>query len=124
MQTVHFLGMPEGDQALAQAAIYLSLAQKSDAAYQALNRALEEVRTGVPEPVPLHLRNPVTRAMKEWGYGHGYQHAHQFDDAVTTMQCLPDALRGTRFYLPTSRGLEKRAAERLDELRRARGEEG
>ncbi len=124
MQTVHFLGMPEGDQALAQAAIYLSLAQKSDAAYQALNRALDQVRHGVPEPVPLHLRNPVTRAMKEWGYGEGHQHAHQFEDAITSMPCLPEALRGVRFYFPSERGLEKRAAERLEELRRAKGDEG
>jgi putative ATPase len=124
MQTVHFLGMPEGDQALAQAAISLSLAQKSDAAYHALNRALGQVRHGVPEPVPLHLRNPVTRAMKEWGYGEGYQHAHEFEDAVTAMECLPESLRGTRFYSPTSRGLEKRAAERLEELRRAKGKKG
>ncbi|MFB3778023.1 MAG: replication-associated recombination protein A [Bryobacteraceae bacterium] len=121
MQTVHFLGIPEGDQALAQAAIYLSVAQKSDAAYQALNRAQQEVRTGMPEPVPLHLRNPVTRHMKEWGYGAGYQHAHQFEDAITDMSCVPPALEGKRFYFPTDRGMERRIQERLGELRRARG---
>jgi putative ATPase len=120
MQTVHFLGVPEGDQALAQAAVYLSLAQKSDASYQALNRARAEVGQAVAEPVPLHLRNPVTRSMKEWGYGKGYQHAHQFEDAITDMECLPPALAGKRFYFPTDRGLEKRIAERLQELRRAR----
>ncbi len=120
MQTVHFLGIPEGDQALAQAAIYLSMAQKSDAAYQALGRAQQQVRTGMPEPVPMQLRNPVTREMKDWKYGDGYQHAHQCEDAVTKMPCLPPALMGTRFYLPTDRGLEKRIAERLDELRRVR----
>jgi putative ATPase len=123
MQAVHFLGAPEGDQALAQAAIYLSVSQKSDAAYQALNRAHQEVAKGVPEPVPLHLRNPVTRSMKEWGYGEGYQHAHNFDDALTEMECLPPSLAGKRFYYPTGRGLEKRIAERLMEIRRARGEE-
>jgi len=120
MQTVHFLGIPEGDQALAQAAIYLSLAQKSDAAYQALNRAQQEVRTGTPEPVPLHLRNPVTRAMGEWGYGQGYQHAHSFENAVTGMACLPPSLAAKRFYFPTGRGLEKRIMERMEELRRAK----
>ncbi len=73
-----------------------------------------------PKPVPLHLRNPVTRAMKEWGYGEGYQHAHEFEDAITDMECLPPALAGKRFYFPTDRGLEKRIAERLEELRRAR----
>ncbi len=124
MQTVHFLGIPEGDQALAQAALYLSLAQKSDAAYQALNRAQEEVRTGMPEPVPLHLRNPVTRSMKEWGYGKGYQHAHDFQDAIPDMSCLPEALQEKRFYFPTDRGAEKRIRERLEELARARRREG
>jgi len=123
MQAVHFLGAPEGDQALAQAAIYLSVSQKSDAAYQALNRAHQEVAKGVPEPVPMHLRNPVTRSMKEWGYGEGYQHAHNYDDAMTDMECLPPSLAGKRFYFPTGRGLEKRIAERLMEIRKARGEE-
>jgi putative ATPase len=121
MQAVHFLGVPEGDQALAQAAIYLSVAQKSDSAYQGLNRARAQASEGVTEPVPLHLRNPVTRHMKEWGYGEGYQHAHQFEDAVASMQCLPDSLAGKRFYHPTDRGLEKRIAERLEEIRKARG---
>jgi len=120
MQAVHFLGMPEGDQALAQAAIYLSLAQKSDAAYQALNAAMEEVAHSVAEPVPPQLRNPVTRSMKEWGYGKGYEHAHQFEDAIPSMQCLPPGLAGKRFYSPTGRGQEKRAAERLEELRKAK----
>ncbi|MEN6537772.1 MAG: replication-associated recombination protein A [Bryobacteraceae bacterium] len=120
MQTVHFLGMPEGDQALAQAVIYLSLAQKSDAAYQALNRALATVKGSVAEPVPLHLRNPVTSSMKQWGYGEGYKHAHSFEGAVTDMECLPPSLAGTQFYFPTGRGLEKRIGERIEELRRGR----
>jgi len=121
MQAVHFLGMPEGDQALAQAAIYLSLAQKSDAAYQALNRAQREVKEGMPDPVPMHLRNAVTRPMKDWGYGEGYRHAHDFEGALTDMACLPDSLAGKRFYFPSDRGLEKRAAERLEEIRKKGG---
>jgi putative ATPase len=120
MQAVHFLGIPEGDQALAQAAIYLALAQKSDAAYQALNRARGQVQQTMAEPVPLHLRNPVTSHMKQWGYGEGYRHAHQFDDAVTDMECLPPSLAGTQFYFPTDRGLEKRITERLEEIRKFR----
>ena len=121
MQAVHFLGIPEGDQGLAQAAIYLAVAPKSDAAYQALNRAREQVQNTLAEPVPLHLRNPVTSHMKAWGYGEGYQHAHDFDDALTGMECFPPSLAGTRYYLPTDRGLEKRIAERLEEIRKARG---
>jgi putative ATPase len=118
MQAVHFLGIPEGDQALAQAAIYLSVAQKSDAAYRALNSAMEQVRNSVAEPVPMHLRNPVTSYMKEWGYGKGYKHAHEFEGAITDMECLPPSLAGTQYYFPTDRGLERRIAERLEELRR------
>ncbi|MFN3322155.1 MAG: replication-associated recombination protein A [Bryobacteraceae bacterium] len=120
MQTVHFLGVPEGDQALAQVAIYLAVAPKSDAAYQAFNRARAEVQNRMADPVPLHLRNAPTRSMKEWGYGAGYQHAHQQEDAVTGMPCLPDALLGRQYYYPAGRGIEKRIAERLDELRRLR----
>jgi putative ATPase len=118
MQAVHFLGMPEGDQALAQATIYLSLAQKSDAAYQALNRAQREVKEGMPDAVPLHLRNAVTRPMKDWGYGEGYRHAHDFEGALTDMACLPDSLAGKRFYFPSDRGLEKRVGDRLEEIRK------
>ena len=116
-QTVHFLGIPEGDQALAQAAVYLALAPKSDAAYRALNEARALVRERPAEPVPLHLRNAPTRAMKDWGYGRGYQHAHQQPEALTTMACLPDALAGTQFYTPTTRGFEARLKERLDAIR-------
>jgi putative ATPase len=117
MQTVHFLGMPEGDLALAQVAIYLSMAPKSDASYRALNLAIETVQSHQAEPVPNHLRNAPTKAMKEWGYGKGYQHAHKFEDALTDMECLPQSLVGTRFYEPTSRGAEQRIAERLQALR-------
>jgi putative ATPase len=119
-QAVHFLGEPEGDQALAQAAIYLAIAPKSDAGYQALNRVREVVQKTMAEPAPLHLRNPVTRSMREWGYGAGYDHAHQHEDAITAMQCLPDSLKDARFYFPTGRGMEKRIAERMEEIRRAK----
>jgi putative ATPase len=117
MQAVHFLGMPEGDLALGQTVIYLSMAQKSDASYRALGLAVETVQTHRAEPVPLHLRNAPTRAMKEWGYSKGYQHAHKFEDALTDMECLPESLAGTRFYEPTNRGAEQRIAERLQSLR-------
>ncbi len=119
-QAAHFLGVPEGDQALAQAAIYLAVAPKSDAAYRALNGAMEAVAKGTAEPVPMQLRNAPTRAMKEWGYSSGYQHAHQFEDAMNTMECLPDSLRGKVFYQPTDRGLEQRISQRLEEIRARR----
>ena len=119
-QAVHFLGIPEGDLALAQAVIYLAASPKSDAAYRALGDVMKEVREGRAEPVPLQLRNAPTRAMKDWGYGAGYQHAHEFDDAVNDMECLPESLAGRRWYHPTQRGVEKRIKERLDELRARR----
>jgi putative ATPase len=117
MQTVHFLGIPEGDLALGQLAIYLSVAPKSDASYQALNRVMEAVEKRVAEPVPFHLRNAPTGAMKQWGYGAGYQHAHKLEDALPDMECLPESLIGTVFYEPTKRGLEQRIGERLEEIR-------
>jgi putative ATPase len=122
MQAVHFLGIPEGDLALGQAAIYLCVAPKSDAAYRAMGAIREDVQKTIAEPVPLQLRNAPTRAMKEWGYGEGYQHAHQFADAVPGMECLPESLAGRQYYFPTDRGVEKRIAERLEEIRRLKEE--
>jgi putative ATPase len=119
-QAVHFLGMPEGDLALAQLAIYLAVAPKSDASYAALNRAMDVVRNSTAEPVPMQLRNAVTRSMKEWGYGTGYEHAHKAEDAMTEMPCLPESLAGTVFYEPADRGVEARIRERLNEIRRRR----
>jgi putative ATPase len=119
-QAAHFLGVPEGDQALAQAAIYLAVAPKSDAAYRALNKAIETVSKSTAEPVPMQLRNAPTKAMKEWGYGAGYQHAHRFEDALNTMDCLPEHLRGNVFYEPTDRGIEQRIAQRIEEIRARR----
>lgn len=119
-QTAHFLGVPEGDQALAQVTLYLALAAKSDAAYRALNAVRAEIRQGVAEPVPMHLRNAPTKLMKGIGYGVGYKHAHQFADAVTGMECLPPSLAGREFYQPTDRGVEKKIAERLREIRESK----
>ncbi len=113
MQTVHFLGVPEGDQALAQLTLYLALAPKSDAGYQALNRVNATIESTAAAPVPLHLRNAPTRMMKEMGYAKGYRHAHQESDAITDMSCLPDSLAGAEFYKPTDRGYEKTLMERL-----------
>ncbi len=118
MQAVDFLGVPEGDLALAQAAIYLAVAPKSDAAYRAMDLVAADVGATIAEPVPMHLRNAPTAAMKRWGYGEGYRHAHQFADAITDMECLPPSLAGKRYYVPSDRGLEKRIGERIEEIHR------
>ena len=116
-QAVHFLGIPEGDLALAQATIYLAVSPKSDASYRALGRVMEAVENHRSEPVPFHLRNAPTGLMKHWGYGAGYQHAHNFEDALPDMDCLPESLKGWRFYEPTNRGAEQKIAERLEAIR-------
>jgi putative ATPase len=118
MNAFEFLGPPEGYLALAEAAVYLALAPKSNSlytAYGAVARDLDETRA---EPVPLHLRNAVTRLMKAEGYGRGYQYAHDYDDKVTAMECLPDSLRGRRYYHPTDQGLEARIRQRMEEITR------
>ena len=122
MQTVHFLGIPEGDQALAQLALYLALAPKSDAAYQALNRANAAIDSTRTEPVPLHLRNAPTALMKDFGYSAGYQHAHKNAGGVTAMDCLPDSLSQFVFYEPVERGFERRLSERLRWLKNRKEE--
>ena len=111
-----FIGEPEGDLALAQVAVYLAMAPKSDSVYRALGRVKDDIRNTMAEPVPMSLRNAPTRSMKDWGYGEGYEHAHQFRDAVTGMECLPESLKGRRYYHPTDHGIEKRIAERLHEV--------
>jgi putative ATPase len=120
MQAVHFLGIPEGDLALAQAAIYLCAAPKSDAAYKAMGQVQADVERTSSEPVPMNLRNAPTGYMKQWGYGEGYQHAHNFEDAMVDMECLPPSLAGRQYYFPTDRGVEKRIGERLEEVRKLR----
>jgi putative ATPase len=117
-QAVDFVGMPEGNLALAQAAVYLSLAPKSNALYVGYRAANEDVRQTRAEPVPLHLRNAVTGLMREIGYGRGYQYAHDYDDKLTDMPCLPENLAGRSYYRPTDQGFEQRLRQRLEEIRR------
>ena len=111
---VHFIGMPEGNTALAQAAIYLATAPKSNAVYSAYGAAAEAAKNDVASPVPLHLRNAPTRLMKDLEYGKGYKYAHTEADAVADMSCLPSALEGRKYYEPTERGFEKEIKRRLD----------
>ena len=117
---VDFLGQPEGDLALAEAVVYLSIAPKSNALYTAYGAVARDVETTAAEPVPLHIRNAVTKLMKQVGYGEGYQYAHNLEEKVADMDCLPDKLRGRRYYHPTQEGVEKRIAERLAEIKKRR----
>jgi putative ATPase len=117
---VEFLGMPEGNLALAQAVVYLALAPKSNALYQAYGAVQQDVEQTTAEPVPLHLRNAPTGLMKGLGYGSGYQYAHDLESKVADMQCLPDNLRDRIYYRPTTEGIERRIRERMDELKRRR----
>ena len=114
----HFIGPPEGYLALAQAAVYLSLAPKSNAVYAAYGEVLDDVHKTEADPVPLHLRNAPTGLMKHLGYGEGYKHAHSFEEKVTDMPCLPDNLASRIYYHPTDQGFEQRLRLRLDEIRK------
>jgi putative ATPase len=113
-----FLGAPEGHLALAQAAVYLALAPKSNAVYTAYGEVLDDVHKTEADPVPLHLRNAVTGLMKNVGYGEGYKYAHNFDEKLTDMTCLPANLAGRSYYKPTDQGFEQRLRARLDEIRK------
>jgi putative ATPase len=117
---VDFIGMPEGNLALAQATVYLALAPKSNALYTAYSDVQQDVERTAAQPVPLHLRNAPTGLMKNLGYGKGYQYAHDVDSKVADMQCLPDNLKDRRYYQPTGEGVEKRIRDRMDEIRRKR----
>jgi len=119
---VDFIGMPEGNLALAQAVVYLSVAPKSNALYTAYGKVQQDVEQTAADPVPLHLRNAPTGLMKGFGYGSGYQYAHDMEDKVANMQCLPDNLRDRVYYQPTNEGIEKRIRERLEEIRRLRSQ--
>jgi putative ATPase len=117
---VDFLGMPEGNLALAQAVVYLAVAPKSNALYTAYGAVQQDVEQTAADAVPLHLRNAPTGLMKGLGYGKGYQYAHDLEAKVADMQCLPDNLRDRVYYVPTNEGIEKRIRERLAEIRRLR----
>ncbi len=120
---VDFIGMPEGNLALAQAVVYLSAAPKSNALYTAYSAVRQDVEQTAAESVPLHLRNAPTSLMKGLGYGKDYQYAHDVEGKVADMQCLPDNLKDRVYYRPTNEGVEKRIRERLQEVKRLRAKE-
>ena len=115
---IHFIGMPEGALALAQAVVYLALCPKSNALYQAYGKTKREVERGSNPPVPLHLRNAPTGLMKEVGYGQGYVYSHDTREGLGRMTCLPDNLQAAVFYQPGQRGFERELADRMDRIRR------
>ena len=117
-EAFEFIGPPEGNLALAQAAVYLSLAPKSNALYTAYGEVMADVQKTEADPVPLHLRNAVTGLMKNVGYGKGYQYAHDYEEKVTNMSCLPENLAGRTYYQPTDQGFEQRIRQRLEDIRK------
>jgi putative ATPase len=124
MQAAHFVGMPEGNLALAEAAVYMALAPKSNALYVGYGEVAEDAQKTLAEPVPLHLRNPVTSLMQDVGYGKGYRYAHHEPEKLTDMECLPENLQDRHYYRPTDEGFEKRLKEKLraiEEWKKKRG---
>jgi len=120
-QAVHFIGMPEGNLALAEAAVYLATAPKSNSLYQAYSRVQEEIKQSTNESVPPHLRNPVTPLMKDLGYGKGYKYAHDYPEHFVQQQNLPDSLQDKHYYTPSDQGYEKQILARLKAWWRERG---
>lgn len=116
-QACHFLGMPECDVHLSHAVVYLSMAPKSNALYTAVENCKRDVKNGQAEPVPLQLRNAPTRLMKDLEYGKDYEYAHDTEEKLTRMECLPEGLAGTVYYHPTDQGDEEKVKKRLQEIK-------
>jgi putative ATPase len=123
-EAFHFIGLPEGKLALAQATIYMATAPKSNALYTAYARASQAVADTGALPVPLHIRNAPTSLMKNLGYGNGYKYAHNYTGAVVAMDCLPEELQGKKFYIPSDRGYEKIIKERMEYIAKKKKEGG
>ena len=115
-QSCHFIGMPECSVHLAHAVAYMSLAPKSNAVYLAYGEAAKDAREMLAEPVPLQIRNAPTRLMQELGYGTGYQYAHDAEEKLTNMQCLPDSLLGREYYRPTGQGSEAKIRQLMERI--------
>jgi len=119
-QACHFIGMPECSVHLTHAVVYMALAPKSNALYTAYGEAADDARKMLAEPVPMHIRNAPTKLMKDLGYGKGYIYAHDTDDKIAAMQCLPDSLADRKYYIPTTQGQEVRVRERLEQIQQWR----
>jgi putative ATPase len=119
-QAVHFIGLPEGALALAEAAVYMATAPKSNALYVAYKEVQRDIQKTRNEPVPMQIRNAPTNLMKQVGYGSGYKYAHEYPEAVTDLQCLPDLLKNRKYFKPTSRGFERTIKERMAFLAKLR----
>ncbi|MFC1847325.1 replication-associated recombination protein A [Chloroflexota bacterium] len=120
-QAVHFIGMPEGNLALAEAAVYLATAPKSNSLYEGYSRVQKEIKQGSADSVPLHLRNPVTPLMEEVGYGKDYKYAHDYPEHFVEQQNLPDSLQGKQFYSPSEQGYEQQVIDRLKKWWQGKG---
>ena len=123
-QACHFIGMPECSVHLTEAVVYMALAPKSNALYMAYESAKKDALSMISEPVPLNIRNGVTKLMRDEGYGKAYKYAHDYDDKLTDMQCLPDPLLGKEYYRPTTQGVEKNYGERLRAIKSWKHEHG
>jgi putative ATPase len=117
-QAAHFIGMPECSVNLTQAAVFMSLAPKSNAMETAYNAARDDALEHLAEPVPMNIRNAPTKLMKDLGYGEGYVYAHDTQEKMAAMQCLPDSLEGKQYYKPTDQGLEAKYKERYEQIRK------
>ncbi len=120
---VHYIGMPEGSVNLTQAVVYLALAPKSNSLYMAYEKAKLDASKTLAEGVPMHLRNAPTKLMNQLGYGKGYKYAHDYEDKVTDMECLPENLKGMQYYIPTSQGMEKNISEKLNYIKSLKNKE-
>ena len=116
-QACHFIGMPECSVHLTEAVVYMSMAPKSNAMDVAYLEAKQDALKQLDEPVPLNIRNAPTGLMKDLGYGKGYKYAHDYEDKLTSMQCLPDSLLGREYFRPTEQGLEAKYKKRLEEIK-------
>ena len=122
-QACHFLGMPECDVHLTHAVTYLAMAPKSNALYRACEACKRDVKSSPAEPVPLQLRNAPTKLMKELDYGKGYIYAHDTEEKIAHMQCMPESLKDRRYYQPPQEGTERKLKTRREELHAFTGKE-